>query len=230
MTKEEILAKLDLDEHYYGEFGQQWLSSSDIGALLDEDPLRFKARSSEPKLAFVQGGYFHTACLEPHKLHRYKIIDATTRATKKYKEEANGELCLLTKDVAKIQKWQDAVMAEAGEFLEGNVEFEQPGYTMIENLPFKGKADIIHHDKKLVVDLKTTASAWEFESKVLQWNYDSQAYIYEQLFGYDFAWVAVDKRDQTVRVVYNNDTYRASGREKVQRASEVYKDWFGLNK
>ena len=36
----EVLAKLQLDEHYYGDFGKQWLSNSDIITLLN-DPKSF---------------------------------------------------------------------------------------------------------------------------------------------------------------------------------------------
>ena len=34
MTKQEVLDKLKIDEHYYGDFGKQYLSNSDISALL----------------------------------------------------------------------------------------------------------------------------------------------------------------------------------------------------
>ena len=39
MTKTEIIEKLRDDELYYGKFGKQYLSNSDIGTLLD-DPLK----------------------------------------------------------------------------------------------------------------------------------------------------------------------------------------------
>jgi hypothetical protein len=35
MTKQEVLDKLKIDEHYYGDFGKQYLSNSDIMALLN---------------------------------------------------------------------------------------------------------------------------------------------------------------------------------------------------
>lgn len=44
MEEKEVLEKLKSDEHYYGEFGKQYLSNSDISALL-KDPLSFKAPS-----------------------------------------------------------------------------------------------------------------------------------------------------------------------------------------
>jgi hypothetical protein len=42
MTKEEILEKLREDEHYYGEFGKNFLSNSNISALLT-NPLLMNA-------------------------------------------------------------------------------------------------------------------------------------------------------------------------------------------
>ena len=41
MNKPEILEKLRNDEHYYGDFGRQYLSNSDIGTLLN-DPLQYR--------------------------------------------------------------------------------------------------------------------------------------------------------------------------------------------
>ena len=84
MTKEEILEKLKDDQHYYGEFGQQFLSNSNISTLLS-NPLLLGTKQ-EPNVNFAIGGYFHTMILEPDKLEKYKVIDATTRNTNKYKE------------------------------------------------------------------------------------------------------------------------------------------------
>ena len=231
MNREKILKRLNNDEDYYGKFGAKWLSSSKIGALLEEDPIKFFAKS-EPKLAFVTGSYFHVAVLEPHKLDKFKISKANSRRSKEYKEEANGNILLLEKDVTRLNQLIEATLSdmEAYPYIRNhNVEYEVPGYGTIEDLPFKGKADIVNNDLKLVVDLKTTANLDDFDDKVTMWNYDSQAYIYETLFGMDFAWIAVCKRTQRVKVIQNNEKYRKSGREKVRRASEVYKEWFGLN-
>ena len=38
MNKEEILKKLKEDEHYYGKFGQKFLSNSNVSTLI-KDPL-----------------------------------------------------------------------------------------------------------------------------------------------------------------------------------------------
>ena len=66
MKKAEILEKLRDDDNYYGEFGRQFLSNSDIYKLLN-NPLDF-GKPLEPMPALLVGGYFHTAILEPGKL------------------------------------------------------------------------------------------------------------------------------------------------------------------
>ena len=93
MKKEEALAKLKDDNHYYGAFGKKYLSNSDISTLLT-NPLAL-GKQSETTIPFLIGGYFHTAILEPDKLKKYKIIESSTRNTKAYKELSDGELCLL---------------------------------------------------------------------------------------------------------------------------------------
>ena len=100
MNKEDVIKKLREDEHYYGAFGKKYLSNSDVGTLLT-NPLGL-GKALEPRPAFLVGGYFHTAILEPDKLKKFKIIEATTRNTKAYKEISGGELCLLQHEVDQI--------------------------------------------------------------------------------------------------------------------------------
>ena len=42
----EVLAKLQIDEHYYGEYGQKWLSNSNIYTLLNEPHLFGKPKDT----------------------------------------------------------------------------------------------------------------------------------------------------------------------------------------
>jgi hypothetical protein len=93
MSKNEIIEKLKIDEHYYGDFGKQYLSNSDISTLL-KDPLAL-GKPSKQIPAFLIGGYFHTAILEPEKLKNFKVVESSNRNTKAYKEISGGELCLL---------------------------------------------------------------------------------------------------------------------------------------
>ena len=72
MNKDDVIEKLRDDRHYYGDFGKKYLSNSDISALLT-NPLAL-GKPSEPRPAFLVGGYFHTAILEPDKLKKYRVI------------------------------------------------------------------------------------------------------------------------------------------------------------
>ena len=140
---EDVLKKLENDEHYYGKFGKQYLSNSDISTLLT-NPLAL-GKQQAPRPAFLVGGYFHTAILEPDKLSKYKIVDATTRNTKAYKEISGGELCLLQHEVDQIELMTEKVLANdvCKDLIRGiNVDYEKPGITELEGLNWKGKADI----------------------------------------------------------------------------------------
>ena len=131
MKKEEILKKLRDDENYYGDFGRKYLSNSDISTLL-KNPLAF-GEPSKPSAAFLVGGYFHTAILEPDKLKKFKIIPATTRNTKVYKEMSGGELCLLQHEVDQIELMKDKMMNNdvCKGLIQGEwVDYEQPGVYM----------------------------------------------------------------------------------------------------
>jgi len=89
MNKKAIIEKLREDEHYYGDFGKQFRSNSDIGTLLN-NPLAL-GQQSKPSPAFLVGGYFHTAILEPDKLKKYKVIESSTRNTKAYNRFENNQ-------------------------------------------------------------------------------------------------------------------------------------------
>jgi hypothetical protein len=103
-----------------------------------------------------------------------------------------------------------------------NVEYEKPGITKLEGLMWKGKADIINHDEKLIIDLKTTADLSKFKSSAYRYNYDSQAYIYSNLFNYEFIFIAIDKSTQQIGIFDCSPEFLQSGQDKVKRACEAY--------
>lgn len=218
----EIIEKLRDDEHYYGDFGKQFLSNSDISALLT-NPLDFK-KPSKPSPAFLVGGYFHTCILEPDKLKKYKVINASTRNTKVYKEISGGELCLLQHEVDQIEVMRDKMLNNEiiSKLITGNVEYEVPGIVEIENNFWKGKADIVNHDEKLIIDLKTTNDIQSFRYSAKRYNYDSQAYIYNKLFNYDFLFIVVDKNTHQLGLFDVSDKFYQTGLDKVQKATDVY--------
>tara|TARA_X000001382_G_scaffold353_1_gene496 strand:+ start:123 stop:854 length:732 start_codon:yes stop_codon:yes gene_type:complete len=221
----EIYEKLRNDEHYYGDYGKQFLSNSDISTLLKNPRDLHKPRPSSP--AFLVGGYFHTAILEPDKLNRFKIVDATTRNTKKYKEISDGEICLLQHEVDKIQLMTETMMSNdvCRDLIKpvlAEVDYEEPRVGKIFDNMWKGKADIINHEEKLVIDLKTTADIDKFRWSASKYNYDSQAYIYSTLFGYEMIFIVIDKETRQVGIFDCSPEFYKRGEEKVRQASAAY--------
>ena len=223
MDKKNIIAKLKDDTHYYGDFGKKYLSNSDISTLLN-NPLAL-GQPSKPSSAFLVGGYFHTAILEPDKLKKYKVIPATTRNTKMYKEMSGGELCLLQHEVDHIELMTEKMMNNdvCKSLIQANkCEYELPGVDQVGRYVWKGKADIINHTDRLVVDIKTTADIQKFKNSAYRYNYDSQAYIYQTLFGYEMVFIVIDKTTHQLGVFDCSPEFIASGKDKVDRAEDAY--------
>lgn len=227
MDNKEIIEKLRDDENYYGEFGKTYLSNSDIYALLN-NPLDFKKQ--KPKTtALVVGGYFHTCILEPHKLDKYKISKSATRNTKEYKLLSDGDICLLEKEADEIQLMREVVMDNdlfRQLIQEGDVEYEKPGIVELEGMMWKGKADIVNHSEQIVIDLKTTGNINAFSNSAYKFNYDSQAYIYSQMFGYELVFLVIDKTTHQLGMFDCSDRFIQSGANKVAKAVQVYEEFF----
>ena len=227
MTRKDELNKLREDEHYYGKFGKKFLSNSDISKLLTNPLSLGEAQKQIP--AFLVGGYFHTAILEPDKLKKYRVVEASTRNTKAYKEISGGEMCLLQSEVDKLEVLIDIMMSNEvcrSLIRDGNVEYEVPGIAEIKGKLWKGKADIVNHDEKLIIDLKTTADISKFQYSATKYNYNSQAYIYQKLFGYEMIFMVIDKNTHQIGIYDCSDKFLSYGEEKVQQASEAYNLFF----
>jgi hypothetical protein len=227
MNKEKILQKLKNDEDYYGEFGNQFLSNSHVGRLL-KDPLR-AFDPSKPSPAFLIGGYFHTCILEPDKINKYKVVKSTTRNTKEYKDVSGGELCLLQHEVDEIELMREKLMNNdicrdliQPLRLRSLVDYEVPMITELFGNKWKGKADIINHEEKLIIDLKTTSDIEKFKWSANKFNYDSQAYIYSKLFGYEMLFIVIDKITHQIGMFDCSPQFYEKGEDKVRRAAEAY--------
>ena len=217
------------DSNYYGKFGQRYLSNSDIYSLL-KNPRKF--RQKEKSLPLLEGGYFHTAMLEPEKLGTYNIIDVSSRATKGFKEfikdnDLDTYDVLLTKEVEKINLWVDTMKSNfemyTDIYAKGNI-YEQPAVATIFGMNWKGKADIVTDTK--VIDIKTSGNADKFKWSANDYNYDSQAYLYEQLFGKPVEFYIIDKTTLKLKIAKPSPETLLRGREKVLKAIEVYKTFF----
>ena len=227
MDKKKILKKLQDDNHYYGNFGKKFLSNSDIGTLLS-NPLGLGSEvKSSP--AILIGRYFHTALLEPDKLKDFKVIAAATRNTKVYKEKSEGELCLLQSEVEMIKSMTTKILnTQMCKDLinKKNCEYEVPMITELFGNKWKGKADVVNNEEELVIDLKTTADVSKFRTSAFRYNYDSQAYIYNKLFGYDFIFIVIDKNTNQIGLFECSEEFLRSGERKVEKASGVYNLFF----
>lgn len=244
MKKEQIIEKLRNDEDYYGEFGKQYISYSDIGTLIN-NPEDFK-KPVKNNINFVLGGYFHTCILEPHKLNKFNIIKSSSRNTKIYKELSGGEICMLEREAEMIDVLKDKVFENdyIVSMIQGDgVEYEVPNLTDIDGYKFKGKADIVNHNEKLIIDLKTTSKPLDrFRWSAKDFYYNAQAYIYSKMFGYDFVFVVVKKpTTQEMQEVDNikdlkskiklgvfdcSDMFLSDGRDNVNIALDNYKLYY----
>lgn len=227
MNQAEVLDRLKSDEAYYGSYGKQFLSNSDIKTLF-ENPGNF-GKPVEKTPAMLFGGYMHTCILEPDKLQRFKIVESSSRNTNKYKEITGGELQLLRSEVDQAELLRDKLLHNdicrdliQGSHKDSNIEYEVPGIKEILGNMWKGKADILNHDERLIIDIKTTSDLERFRFSADKYNYDSQAFIYRELFGYDFLFVVIDKKSGKINIFECSDRFYERGYEKVVKATEIF--------
>ena len=227
----DIIEILRDDTQYYGEFGKQYLSNSDIGTLL-KNPTQFRV-SRPDNNAFAMGRYFHQLLLEPEKAEDTLHVDVSSRNTKAYKEfiaEHNVELALLNKECDTVQGWVNKIRSNFKMFdkmTEENNQYELPAVGMIKGVMWKGKADIVCDD--CIIDLKTTSDINDFKWSARKYNYDSQCYIYQELFGKPLVFYVVDKKTNMLGMYEPTQNFIEGGMLKVERAIEVYHRFFGDN-
>lgn len=219
------------DAEYYGGVGKNYLSNSDIGALLT-NPKTFKQDRPDNK-SFAEGRYFHQLLIEPDKAQVAHMVEASTRNTKIYKDycDANGlDFCLLKHEVDEVELLASIMRSNIYFYDEiykdGNV-YEQPSIGEIKGLMWKGKADIVTDE--VIIDLKTTSDIQKFKWSAKAYNYDSQAYIYQKLFGKPLVFFVIDKTTQQLGIFRPTENFILGGERKVERAIEVYNTYFGEN-
>ena len=104
----------------------------------------------------------------------------------------------------------------------GTVEYEIPGVSEIHGNMWKGKADVVNHDERLIIDLKTTSDIDRFKWSASKFNYDSQAYIYSNLFGYEMLFMVIDKETLQKGLFDCSPDFYSSGEDKVRKATDAY--------
>ena len=62
----------------------------------------------------------------------------------------------------------------------------------------------------------------KFRWNAKKYNYDSQAYIYRKLFGYEMVFIAIDKNTGKIGLFDCSPDFYQSGKDKVEKACEMY--------
>lgn len=227
----DIIQLLTNDHEYYKGVGRNYLSNSDIGTLLN-NPRAFGV-SREDNKAFAEGRYFHQLLIEPDKAKNILTCDIGSRNTKEYKrfcDEHHVDFCLLSKEAEDIQRLTKVMCSNMlfyeGIYRDGN-KYEVPQVAEIHGMMWKGKADIVCDD--MLIDLKTTGDIAKFKYSAKSYNYDSQCYIYQRLFGKPLLFFVIDKTTAQLGIFRPSEQFVAGGEEKVIRAIEVYRKFFGDN-
>jgi len=117
---------------------------------------------------------------------------------------------------------------------------EQPVIADLHGHQFKGKADLITQDESgqyVIIDFKTTSSnpsdftKWTLDS----WGYNSQAYLYKEMFGMNFKFIFIGKKpkeDSEGKIYYDvceitpSEETLDMGRMRVIEALEQYEKYY----
>lgn len=216
------------DKEYYAGVGRNYLSNSDIGVLLANPKDYGKQR--EDNKNYAEGRYFHQLILEPHKAKDIAYVDASSRNTNIYKDYCtnnNAEFVLLKKEKENIEHLVSIIKSNIHFYDEiyksGNL-YEEPSVGVIKGMNWKGKADIV--TDQMIIDLKTTSDIGKFRRSAKTYNYDSQCYIYQQLFGKPLVFFAIDKESGQLGIFRPTESFIKSGEDKVQKAIDIYNKYF----
>ena len=246
-SEQEVIDKLRDDKFYYGDFGRENLSNSDIKNL---QPATFKqfGKVEPDNENFVKGRYFHQLILEPKKAKDFPIWTETETRGKAYKE------FLEEKGLTFVLKESEAILLQdmAKELVNRNEQLtklitneealrEEPIVGEIFGHKFKAKADLVSED--IIVDLKTTSAktieefVWLGKNKYF---YDTQAFIYQTLFNKSMTFVAIDKARKEygntgefyheIYVCPVSEETVLQGKQKVERAVQIYENYHGKDK
>ena len=111
-------------------------------------------------------------------------------------------MLLLKKEVDRCEEMISKILNNevCVSLLKGDIINEEPGIKEIDGTWWKGKADCINKDQGLLVDIKTTGDINKFKKSANIYNYDSQAYIYKEIFGYDLVFLVICKKTHQIGV------------------------------
>lgn len=226
----EAVGKLADDANYYGDYGKQFLSNSDIGTLINNPAAYLQPREDSVNLMF--GRAFHELIMFGETQHR-QYVDASTRTTKIYKEASAeaGQILFLKKEWDDLNALIDSAMQNdlVAEIINNKSnKYEVPSIGIVQPMDsdvlWKGKADILMDDA--IIDIKTTSSLTGFKYSSKAYNYDSQAYIYSNLFEKRMKFLVIEKGTGCVGLFDVSPEAYDRGWEKTQQAEANYLKYF----
>ena len=226
-SNKEIINKLRDDNEYYNGIGNKYLSNSNI-EVLRKNPKEY-GKIQEKTVEMLIGNYVHE--LTFFGKSSVKTVDASNRNTKIYKDAAEEHgLMLLAKEVEMANQLVQTIKSldSASILFDKKNKYEEP---MVKDLfgsgvMWKGKADIINPTYNKIIDLKTTSNIDSFAQKARLYNYDSQAWIYKELFGLDLTFFVVEKGSYRCKIIEVSDETLLKGRDKALEAETNYIDMF----
>ncbi len=86
---------------------------------------------------------------------------------------------------------------------------------------------MVSHERKVIVDLKTTSWLEKFPDNAMSLSYEIQLYIYCIMFGVDpenFYWLALCKKTGESEYYKGNQELFEMGMEKTHKAIDIYLD------
>lgn len=225
----ELLDHMQDDSFYYGYCSKAMFSSSKVKTMAKSPKSYYyidKYKTNDQPLR--DGWLFHAAILEPHVFDAQVFCDTLTKGVKfKELEQYHGKGNVYTKKekqdaerLARAFTVNQPAMARLR-----NSKFEVPMFGVIDDIPFRGKADVLT-DKGEIIDLKTCQNIANFRKDAYVLGYDIQTYIYSKLWNikYDkFEFIAIDKKSLDIGIYKCSKEFYESGKRKVDNVLTAYK-------
>lgn len=232
---EDLEKKMLDDNFYYNTLNRHIaLSSSSIKDLVPPKSPKawYYGSGKKPSDASLRAGQlFHNAILEPEKYEKLNFSKFKTRTSAGFKaeqEEVEGVL------YSKAEKdFNDKLLSEftvnkkAMDKLRG-CDFEVPAAGYIDEIPFRGKADIVN-DRGAIIDLKTTGDLEDFPISAYKYGYDIQCVVYCELMGadpLDYEFIVISKNTYDIGFFKVDKSFVDQGKERLKDALNVYKSIF----
>lgn len=184
------------------------ISYSDLKNLKISYNYFLESKKGKPSTQSMEfGTAFHTLFLEPEKFKTDYIVTDLDRRTKAYKEliEANPNAKILTEsEFTKLTNMAESARQKFEQMFGLNyledfpTQIETPYFAnLISDIESKCKPDLILPNERIIIDLKSTQSAYpdEFTRAITTYHYGLQAAYYLAVTGMDrFLFLATESQ------------------------------------